>query len=76
MWCYTYNCRSRKNSLGLDLNLLKKAIKIHKPKIVQLVHVYGFPAKDTFEIKQICKNKILLLEDFSEALGAKIIIEN
>ena len=62
-----------KTSLGLDLNLLKKAIKIHKPKIVQLVHVYGFPAKDTFEIKQICKkNKILLLEDFSEALGAKI----
>ncbi len=61
------------SSLGLDVHLLKKAIKKYKPKIVQLVHVYGFPAKDTFEIIKICKkNKILLLEDFSEALGAKI----
>lgn len=60
-------------SLGLDVTLLKKAIKIHKPKIVQLVHVYGVPAKDTREIKILCKkNKILLLEDFSEALGSKI----
>lgn len=61
------------NTLGLNAELLKRAIKLHKPKIVQLVHVYGFPANDTQKIVKICKeNKILLLEDFSEALGAKI----
>jgi perosamine synthetase len=61
------------NTLGLNAELLKRAIKLHKPKIVQLVHVYGFPANDTQKIIKICKeNKILLLEDFSEALGAKI----
>ena len=61
----------RETSLGLDVTELKKAIKNHKPKIVQLVHVYGFPAK-THKIKILCKKKkILLLEDFSEALGCK-----
>tara|TARA_B100000963_G_scaffold1809_3_gene1370 strand:+ start:11432 stop:12559 length:1128 start_codon:yes stop_codon:yes gene_type:complete len=60
-------------TLGLDINLLKKAIIKYKPKIVQLVHVYGFPAKDTIEIVKLCKKKkISLVEDFSEALGAKI----
>jgi len=62
-----------RETLGLDLIQLKKAIKKYKPKIIQLVHVYGCPAKDTIEIFKICKKKkILLLEDFSESLGAKI----
>ena len=62
-----------RETLGLDLNQLKKAIKIYKPKIIQLVHVYGCPAKYTLEIKNLCKkNKIFLLEDFSEALGSQI----
>ena len=62
-----------RETLGLDLIQLKKAIKSVKPKVIQLVHVYGCPAKNTLEIKKICKkNKIFLLEDFSEALGSKI----
>jgi len=62
-----------KETLGLDLEQLSKAIKKYKPKVVQLVHVYGCPAKNTLEIKKLCKkNKIFLMEDFSEALGAKI----
>jgi len=62
-----------KETLGLDFNDLKKAIKKYKPKVIQLVHVYGCPAKYTIEIKSLCKkNNINLLEDFSEALGAKI----
>ena len=62
-----------RETLGLDLIQLKKAIKKFKPKVIQLVHVYGCPAKNTLEIKKICKkNKIFLLEDFSEALGSKI----
>ena len=60
-------------TLGLDYDLLKIAIKKYKPKIVQLVHVYGFPAKDTLKIIKLCKKKnIMVIEDFSEALGAKI----
>ena len=60
-----------RETMGLDYNLLKKSIKIYKPKVVQLVHVYGFFAKDTLKIVKLCKkNNIKLLEDNSEALGS------
>ena len=36
-----------RDTLGLDYELVKKAIKVHSPKALQLVHVYGFPARDT-----------------------------
>jgi len=61
-----------KDTLGLDFDLVKKAILKYKPKILQLVHVYGFPARDTFKIINLCKKKkIIVIEDASEALGAK-----
>jgi len=66
-----------RETLSLDFNLLKKAIKIYKPKVVQLVHVYGFVAKDTVKIKNLCKkNKIKLLEDNSESFGAVLNNKN
>ncbi len=62
-----------KETLGIDFSHLIKAIKKYKPKIIQLVHVYGCPAKYTLEIRNLCKKKkIYLMEDFSESLGAKI----
>ena len=62
-----------RDTLGLDYELVKKAIKIHSPKALQLVHVYGFPARDTKKIINLCKRKkILILEDGSESLGASI----
>ena len=62
-----------KETFGLDAELVEKAIKKYKPKAIQLVHVYGFPARDTIKIKNLCKKyKIFLIEDASEALGAKI----
>ena len=62
-----------RETLSLDYKELERAIKKYKPKIVQLVHVYGCPAKYTEEIVKLCKQKkIFLMEDFSEALGAKI----
>jgi perosamine synthetase len=62
-----------KETLGLDYNIVKKAILIHKPKALQLVHIYGCPARDTIKIVNLCKkNNITLVEDGSEALGAKI----
>ena len=62
-----------KTTLGLDYNFVKKAILKHKPKALQLVHIYGCPAKDTNKIVNLCKkNKVTIVEDGSEALGAKI----
>jgi perosamine synthetase len=61
------------DTLGLDINLVKKAVTKHRPKVLQLVHVYGFPARDSLEIIDFCKkNGVLVVEDGSEALGAKL----
>lgn len=62
-----------KETLGLDFNLVKKAILKYRPKALQLVHIYGCPARDTLKIVDLCKKKkITLIEDGSESLGAKI----
>ena len=44
-------------TLGLDYEIVKKAILKFKPKALQLVHVYGFPARDTLKIIKLCKKK-------------------
>ena len=60
-------------TLGLDFNELKIACRKYKPKVVQIVHVYGHPARDTLKIINFCKKKkIKIIEDASESLGAKI----
>jgi perosamine synthetase len=62
-----------KETLGLDYNFVKKAIYKHKPIALQLVHIYGCPARDTLKILNLCKKKnILVIEDGSESLGARI----
>lgn len=61
------------DTLGMDFKILEKVLKKYKPKVLQLVHVYGFPARDTLKIINICKKKkIKVIEDSSEALGASI----
>ena len=61
-----------RDTLGIDLKQLKIAIKKYKPKILQLVHVYGCPAKNTMEIVKVCKkNKIKLIEDCAHSIGTK-----
>lgn len=60
-------------TFGMDAEVLCRYLKNcgEKPKGVVLVHVYGFPARDTREIVKICKeNNIFLLEDCAEAHGA------
>ena len=49
------------DTLGLDYQLTKKAIDKYKPKVLQLVHVYGFPAKDTKKIVAYCKKKKVIV---------------
>ena len=62
-----------KETLGLDYDFVKKAILKYKPKVLQLVHIYGCPARDTLKILKLCKKKkIFIIEDGSESLGAKI----
>lgn len=52
---------------------LESALKKYSPKAVQLVHVYGFPARDTLKIKELCSQYgVFLLEDTAEALGATL----
>jgi perosamine synthetase len=60
-------------TLGLDYDLVKKAIKKYRPKALQLVHVYGFPARDTLKIISLCKKEnVKVIEDASEALGSTL----
>ncbi len=61
------------DTFGLDLELVKKYIKKIKPKALMIVHIYGFPARDTEQLAKICnENGVFLIEDCSEALGANI----
>ena len=62
-----------KDSFGIEIKNLENVIKTYKPKVLQIVHVYGFPAKNTLEIIKLCrKYNVKVLEDSSESLGATI----
>ena len=59
------------NTLNIDINLLKKNIS-KKTKLIIGVSILGNPA-DLVDLKNICKkNKIYLMEDNCESLGAKL----
>jgi len=62
-----------KDTFGLDAELFEEFLKYEKPKVVMIVHIYGFPAKDTKRIAEICKREnIFLLEDCCEAHGSEL----
>ena len=44
-----------KDTYSLDSKYLEAAIIKFSPKVVQIVHVYGFPSKNLLRIKNICK---------------------
>lgn len=63
-------CECDKETLGLDIKHLKQLVKEHKPSVIMLVHVLGFPNKMK-EIIDICEqNDIILLEDSCESIGS------
>jgi CDP-6-deoxy-D-xylo-4-hexulose-3-dehydrase len=63
-------CECDKETLGLDIIHLEKLIEEHKPSVVMLVHVLGFPNKMK-EIQKLCNdNDIILLEDSCESIGS------
>lgn len=60
------------DTFGIDPKLLQVAIITHKPKAVIAPHYAGLVCKIE-EIQKICNNeKVLLIEDACEALGASI----
>lgn len=60
-------------TFGLDVNLVNEYIKKIKPRALMIVHIYGFPARDTEEIVKLCRRHgVIVIEDCAEALGAKI----
>ena len=63
-------CECDKETLGLDIEHLKKLIKEYNPSVLMLVHVLAFPCKMN-EIKQLCnEHDIILLEDSCESIGS------
>ena len=60
-----------KDTLGLDYELVKLAIDKYKPKILQLVHIYGFPARDTEKIVKLCKKKYCYHRRRKRSFGGK-----
>lgn len=59
------------DTFGIRLESLEAMYKKYKFSAVLLNHMYGFIAKETFAIKDWCeRNKVMLLEDASEAHGA------
>jgi len=63
-------CDADEETLGVDINALRYLITIHKPSVLFIVHVLGFPNKMK-EIMELCQeNDIILLEDSCESVGS------
>ena len=63
---------SEKNSYNTSLKKIKERIT-KKTKLIQITHAGGEPVKDIAKIAKYAKNnKIYLLEDCSQSIGAKI----
>jgi CDP-6-deoxy-D-xylo-4-hexulose-3-dehydrase len=59
-----------KDTLGPDIDDLRKLIKKHKPSVMIFVQVLGIPSKMK-EIQDLCdKNDVILLEDSCESIGS------
>ena len=60
------------DTLGMDIESVKRMYTQERFAAVLLNHLYGFIARDTQKIQEFCKEKhIQLLEDASEAHGAE-----
>jgi CDP-6-deoxy-D-xylo-4-hexulose-3-dehydrase len=63
-------CDADINTLGVDIDHLKKLIEQHNPSALIIVHVLGIPNRMD-EILELChKNNVILLEDSCESVGS------
>ena len=61
------------NSLHITAALVKKGILAFKPKAVILVHLFGWAAPETKEIRELCKEEgVSLIEDSAQAWGVTL----
>jgi UDP-2-acetamido-2-deoxy-ribo-hexuluronate aminotransferase len=61
------------HDLHLSEELIKEAIHRFSPKAAILVHLYGWIAKETIQIRQLCTQYgIALIEDSAQAWGSTI----
>lgn len=61
-----------KNDLCINVDDLKRNIKLHKPKAIWVVHIGGHISFEIEKIAKICKeNNIILIEDCAHAHGAE-----
>jgi UDP-2-acetamido-2-deoxy-ribo-hexuluronate aminotransferase len=61
------------DDLHLTAELVEKAINQFAPKAVILVHLYGWVAKDTVAIRQLCQDRgVFLIEDSAQAWGSTL----
>ena len=59
--------------LHLTAALVAEAIEKFSPKAVILVHLYGWVAKETRQIRQLCQDRgVFLIEDSAQAWGTTI----
>lgn len=58
--------------LHLGVEVLELAARLHRPKAVILVHLYGWADQEILAIRAFCKrHEIALIEDCAQAIGTK-----
>lgn len=68
-----YTVDVSRETLHLTASALRDGIEKFNPKAVLLVHLYGWAASETFEIRKLCQDRgVILVEDCAQAMGVKI----
>lgn len=62
-----------RETLHLTLESVREGIDQFNPKAILLVHLYGWAAPETLEIRKLCREKqVLLIEDCAQAIGTSL----
>lgn len=68
-----YTVDVSKETLHLTAAAVREGIEKFNPKAVLLVHLYGWAAPETLEIRKLCQERgVVLVEDCAQAMGVKI----
>jgi UDP-2-acetamido-2-deoxy-ribo-hexuluronate aminotransferase len=68
-----YTIDVSQETLHLSLKQVEEAIEKFNPKALILVHLYGWAAPETFEIRKLCHDQnVILIEDCAQAMGVEI----
>lgn len=60
------------NHLHLGVDVLELAARLHRPKAVILVHLYGWADQEILAIRSFCRrHEIALIEDCAQSIGTR-----